>query len=66
MPNIAIAETRVTVREPRKSACDIRDANLTGFDVRVLRSGAECIVPCIGPNLVQFRMNTAPFSTMTG
>ena len=41
MPNIALSEARVKALRPRPSTCDIRDAKLKGFGVRVLRSGAK-------------------------
>ena len=41
MPNIRFTESRIEALEPRKSPYDVRDAELKGFGVRVLPSGAR-------------------------
>ena len=41
MPNVRLSKSRVETLEPRKSPYDVRDAELKGFGVRVLPSGAR-------------------------
>ena len=41
MATLRLNECRVDALKPRKSAYDIRDRELKGFGVRVLRSGAK-------------------------
>ena len=41
MPNVRLSRNRVEALEPRKSPYDIRDAELKGFGLRVLPSGAK-------------------------
>ena len=41
MPNITLSNARVKALRPRPSACDLRDAKLKGFGVRVYPSGAR-------------------------
>ncbi len=41
MPNVRLRESLVEALEPRKSPYDVRDADLKGFGVRVLPSGAK-------------------------
>ena len=41
MPNTTLSDARVKALRPRTTACDIRDAKLRGFGVRVLPSGAR-------------------------
>ena len=41
MPNVRLSESCVETLEPRKSPYDVRDAELKGFGVRVLPSGAR-------------------------
>ena len=41
MPNVRLSGSRVEALEPRKSPYDIRDAELKGFGIRVLPSGAK-------------------------
>ena len=41
MPNVRLTGTRIEALEPRKSPYDVRDAELKGFGIRVLPSGAK-------------------------
>ena len=41
MPNVRLRESRIEALEPRKSPYDVRDAELKGFGVRILPSGAR-------------------------
>ena len=41
MPNVRLNESRIEALEPRKSAYDVRDADLKGFGIRVLSSGSK-------------------------
>ena len=41
MPRAILTDIRVKALRPRGTACDIRDANLKGFAVRVLPSGCK-------------------------
>ena len=41
MPNVRLSESRIEALEPRKSAYDVRDADLKGFGIRVLSSGSK-------------------------
>ncbi len=41
MPNTRLSESRIEALEARKSPYDVRDADLKGFGVRVLPSGAK-------------------------
>ena len=41
MPRIALTAARVAALKPRKTTCDIRDAKLRGFGVRVSPSGRK-------------------------
>ena len=41
MPNLRLTESRVEALKPRNSPYDVRDTDLKGFGVRVLRSGAR-------------------------
>ena len=41
MPGVRLSQSRIEALEARKLPCDIRDTELTGFDVRVLPSGGN-------------------------
>ena len=41
MPGVRLSQSRIEALEARKSPCDIRDTELTGFGVRVLSSGSK-------------------------
>ena len=41
MPNVRLSESRIEALEPRKTAYDVRDADLKGFGIRVLSSGSK-------------------------